>query len=475
MNVLFVASECIPFVKTGGLADVIGSLPQEVKSQQQDADIRVMLPYYDEIASEWQEKMEEVACFHVPVGWRNQHTVIFQLVHREIVYYFVANDYYFSRKGIYGYYDDGERFVYFAHAVVDALAHLDFAPEIIHAHDWQAGLVPALSKIILPEKNIRTVFTIHNIKYQGLIPPDMFDDFFQLSREHFGGLEWRGMINCMKSGIFHADKITTVSPSYAKEIIDPHFGEGLDPILRERENDVTGIINGVDLSEFNPQTDPFVPVPFTYSKLKKKENKLLLQERLRLPEAPDIPMYILVSRLVEQKGLPLLQHIIGEFVQENIQLVILGTGDPEFEWCFQEWARRFPEKVSAQMTFDEALARHMYAGADFLLMPSQFEPCGLSQLIAFQYKTVPIVRETGGLKDTVQPYNEMTCEGNGFSFTHYNAHDFLHVLRYSLQIYHDDVHWAQLYKNVTKTQFSWKDSAAVYTALYQSLENKVYS
>ncbi|MBS4202524.1 glycogen synthase GlgA [Lederbergia citrea] len=467
-NVLFVASECTPFVKTGGLADVIGSLPQSLK-QYERMEVRVILPLYDEISEEWRNQMEYLASFNVPLGWRNQEVSIYTLEHNHILYYFIANDYYFTRKGVYGYYDDGERFVFFSRAVVEALAHIDFKPDIFHAHDWQAGMAVALVKIMQPVEHMKTVFTIHNIKYQGVMPLGTYDDFLQLPAEHIGGMEWNGMLNCLKSALFHADKITTVSPSYAEEIKDPYYSEGLHSILLERSADLVGVLNGIDTNEYNPLKDPSIPVKYRSSRARKKSNKIALQEKIGLPIDSEKPLYIIITRLVEQKGLHLVKHILDDFLQEDVQLAILGTGDEEFESFFAEAAHRYPEKLATILTFDEGLARQLYAGADFFVMPSKFEPCGLAQLIALQYKTVPIVRETGGLKDTIHPFNEITGEGNGFSFTNYNAHDLLSVLRYSLTIFNDPFQWSQLLKNVNKSQFSWKDSASDYANLYEEI------
>lgn len=467
-NVLFVASECTPFIKTGGLADVIGSLPQALK-QNERMEVRVILPLYDEIPPEWRSQMEYHTSFDVPLGWRNQEASIYTLKYNDILYYFISNDYYFTRKGVYGYYDDGERFIFFSRAVIEALSHLDFKPDILHAHDWQAGMTVALAKILQPVEDMKTIFTIHNIKYQGIMPIGTFADFFNLPSEHIGGMEWNGMLNCLKSALFHADKITTVSPSYAREILDPYYSEGLHPILLERSEDLVGILNGIDTREYNPLVDPALPVNYRSARARKKDNKVAIQEKLGLPIDGEKPLYTIITRLVEQKGLHLVQHIIDEFLQEDIQLIILGTGDQEFESYFAEAANRHPHKLVTLLTFDEGLARQLYASADFFIMPSKFEPCGLAQLIALQYKTVPIVRETGGLRDTVSSFNEITGEGNGFSFTNYNAHDLLAVLRYSLAIYHEPLHWPQLIRNVNRSQFSWKDSAREYANMYESL------
>jgi len=467
-KILFTASECTPFVKTGGLADVIGSLPQALLEAKL-SEVRVILPLYDEISSEWREKMKEIATFDVKVGWRDQQATLYSLKHDGIFYYFIANNLYFTRKGIYGYYDDGERFVFFSQAVIDAFPYLDFIPDVLHAHDWQTGLTMAFAKITPPVPNLRTVFTIHNIKYQGVMPHQAFDDLFQLPLEHFAGFEWNGMINCMKTGLFHADKITTVSPSYAEEIKDPYYSEGLHTVLHQRALDLSGVINGINTNDYHPSKDPHIAVNYSHSRVKKKDNKEVLQKEFGLPVNREVPMYVAISRLVEQKGFHLLECILDEFLEQDVQVIVLGTGEYEFEHSFSHLALRHSEKMVTLLKFDEGLARQLYAGADFFIMPSMFEPCGLSQLIALQYKTVPIVRETGGLKDTVQPFNENTGEGNGFSFSHYNAHDLLSVMLYSLDVYHRSDSWARLIKNVNKSQFSWKESAKAYADIYEKI------
>ncbi|MDO6449875.1 glycogen synthase GlgA [Oceanobacillus profundus] len=467
-NILFVASECTPFIKTGGLADVVGSLPQALQKEEK-LEVRVILPLYDEIDDVWKNQMEYLTAFDVQLGWRKQEAQLFMLVHDQITYYFIANDYYFTRKGVYGYYDDGERFVFFSHAVMESLRHLDYRPQVLHAHDWQAGITVALANIMKPIEEMKTIFTIHNLKYQGVMPLHIFDDFFNLGKEHIAGMEWDGMFNCLKSALFHADKITTVSPTYAEEIKNPYYGEGIHGMLQERSDDLLGVLNGIDTKEYNPSSDPNLFVNYRTARLKKRQNRIKLHEEINLPYKEGTPLYIIITRLVEQKGLYLVQHILDEFLEGDVQFIILGTGDPEFENYFADLASRYPDKAQAILSFDEGLARRLYASADFFLMPSKFEPCGLSQLIALQYKTVPVVRETGGLKDTVISYNELTGEGNGFSFANYNAHDLLNVLRYTIKIYANTTEWQNLLKNVNKSQFSWKDSAQQYAEIYTKL------
>ncbi len=467
-NILFAASESTPFMKTGGLADVTGSLPQALNKIRQN-EVRVMLPFYEAMDESYKKEAVKKASFDVPVGWRIQEAHLYELEWEGVVHYFIRNEFYFGRDDVYGYFDDGERFAFFSRAVIESFPYLDFDVDVLHAHDWQTGLAVAFAGILQPKPGLRTVFTIHNIQHQGWMGPDAFYDVLNIGPEHFAGLEWHGMINCMKAALHHTDKITTVSPSYAQEIRQPYYGEGLDPVLNARSADLMGIINGINTDDYNPATDPNLAEPYTTSRLKKKANKRRLQKQLCLKDDPDIPMYSIVSRLVEQKGFHLLEHILDEFLQENVQVVLLGTGDTAFEQSFAYFSSRYPDKMSALLRFSEPLARQIYAASDFFIMPSKFEPCGLSQLIALQYKTIPIVRETGGLKDTVQPYNEITGEGNGFSFANYNAHELLYSLRYSMLVYHRPELFKPLIANVNRSRFSWKDSAELYNGLYDEL------
>ncbi|MFV9509698.1 glycogen synthase GlgA [Tepidibacillus sp. LV47] len=476
MNVLFVASEGVPFIKTGGLADVIGSLPKELK--RQEIDVRVFLPNYKQIPKEFKEKMVLMKTLEISLEWRKQYCGILKYKYQDVTYYFIDNQFYFNRDQIYGYngtFDEAERFAYFSKAVLEALPHIDFQPQIIHLHDWQTALISVFLKAYYQYydfyKNIRTVFTIHNLRYQGVFPKSILGDLFDLPEEFFtmDGIEFYGQVNFLKGGLVFSDKITTVSPTYAKEIQYPYFGEALDGILRKRNNDLSGILNGIDEDEYNPATDPHLFARYDHSLEQKKKNKMKLQEDLALPIRPDIPMIAIVSRLVAQKGLDLIIHVLDELLSEDIQMIILGTGERYYEQIFLDAMIRFPEKLSVHILFDERLARQIYAASDFLLMPSLFEPCGLSQLIALRYHSVPIVRETGGLNDTVQPYNEWTKEGNGFSFTNYNAHDMLYTIRRAIHFYYDQDHWNQIHNNTAKLDYSWKFSAKQYLELYRHL------
>ncbi|WP_370514471.1 glycogen synthase GlgA [Alteribacillus sp. YIM 98480] len=467
LNILFTASECTPFIKTGGLADVIGSLPAALKNEQH-CNINVILPFYEDIKLN-QSETDLVASFNVPVGWRNQEASLHKLSHNNITYYFIKNSYYFGRKGTYGYFDDGERFVFFSRAVIESLPFLSFTPDIIHSHDWQTGLVPAFLKILQPITGVKCVFTIHNIQYQGIMPANMFNELLNIGSEHMFGMEWDGLLNCMKAGIYHADLLTTVSPSYAKEIQYSYYGEGLDPLLRKRQENLYGVVNGIDTSEFNPKTDTSLYKNYYHSSDDKKENKKALQKEANLPVSSETPVIGIISRLVEQKGLSLVTCMLHEILQEDVQLIILGTGDNSIEDTLLEAAHTHKEQIVFYNFFNEALARRIYAGSDFFLMPSRFEPCGLGQLIALRYETAPIVRETGGLRDTVVPFNEYTKEGNGFSFTNYNAHDMFHAIQYALNTYHTPELWDNILNNIYASSISWHQSAKKYLSMYEEL------
>lgn len=477
MKILFAASEAVPFVKSGGLADVIGSLPEALK--RQSLDVSVILPKYADIPEEFKAKMETARTLTVYLGWRNQYCGIQELDMNGIHYYFVDNEFYFRRQGLYGYGDDAERFVYFSRAVLEALPHLDFKPDILHCHDWQTGLIPYLLRRVYGEhpfyQSIKTVFTIHNLRYQGRFNRQLMQDLLGVGDDAFGigddSLEYYGDGNCMKAGLSFADYITTVSRTYAEEIQTEYFGEGMDGVLRKRSwnGQLSGILNGLDNDLFDPMKDPNLEEPFRNALSKKRKNKAALQAELGLPVDERIPMIGIVSRLVDQKGLDLIQAVMDEILAENLQLVVLGTGEWKYEHLFQDKAYWHPDKVCAHITFNDGLARRIYAASDMFLMPSHFEPCGLGQLIAFRYRAVPIVRETGGLKDTVTAYNEMTEEGTGFTFYDYNAHEMLFAIKRALNCYQDDGVWNTIVKNISKVDFGWEQSAKQYASLYKKL------
>ncbi|SCW28485.1 starch synthase [Paenibacillus tianmuensis] len=473
MKVLFAASEAVPFVKTGGLADVIGSLPKELAKQ--GIDVRVILPKYEDIPARFTEQMENVASFTLQMGWRSLYCGIQKLEHDGITFYFVDNEYYFRRKGCYGYGDDSERFAFYCRAVLDALPHIDYMPDLLHCHDWQAGMIPVLYKAHFSHQplfsHLKTIVTIHNLKYQGVFGKEQFQDFFALGVEHLHGyaLEMHGGASFLKGGLLYSDYITTVSPTYAEEIQTPYYGEHLDGLLRSQSGRLQGILNGIDYEEFDPMTDSHLEVNYRDSYAKKQANKLKLQERLGLPVDKDMPLIALVTRLVDQKGLALIDRVIADLMALDAQWVVLGTGEPRFEDLFRWAAGAFPDKLSAQILFNEALARQIYAGSDLFLMPSLFEPCGIGQLIAMRYCSVPIVRETGGLRDTVTPYDETTGEGAGFSFANYNAHDMLFTIERAVRLYREPGVWTNLMNNIKKKDFSWHKSAQQYADLYRQL------
>lgn len=476
MKVLFVAAEGVPFCKTGGLADVIGSLPRELKSQ--GVEVAVMMPKYKGIAGKFQQEMELIDTCTVKLGWRRQYCGVQSLKHNGVPFYFLDNEYYFKRPGYYGYFDDAERFAFFNRAVLEALAVIDFKPDVIHCHDWHTGMVPVFLTQYRDKpgyEQIRTVFTIHNLKYQGVFPNSIMQDLLNLGWEHFhtDGIEFHNNVSFMKGGLNYSDRLTTVSPTYAEEIQIPYYGCNLDGVLRKRGGQIQGILNGIDYDEWNPLTDPYIDTHYrTGACRKKRQNKLKLQEELNLPVSEEIPMLGMITRLVDQKGLDLVAHVIEEILALDIQLVVLGTGEMHYENMFRDLAYRYPEKVSANILFDNGLAHKIYAASDLFLMPSQFEPCGLGQLIALRYGSLPIVRETGGLKDTVVPFDEETSEGTGFTFANYNAHEMLFKIEEAVELYKDKRLWMNLVRNAMKQDFSWKSSANQYIELYADLAKK---
>ncbi|MBM7570731.1 glycogen synthase GlgA [Aquibacillus albus] len=478
MNILMVGSECTPFIKTGGLADVLGSLPQALK--EQGTDVRVVLPKYQEMNQEWKEQLKLWDELTVSLGWRNQYAGIEYMEYNGITYYFIDNEYYFKRSNLYGYGDEAERFVFFNRAVLEMVRKLGWIPDVLHCHDWQAGLIPLFLHTHYKEdslyQGIKTVFTIHNVKYQGIFPQSVLHDLMDLDERLMtdDGLEFFGNINFMKGALNFADYISTVSKTYADEIQTPYYGENLDGVLRKHADKLTGIINGINDKEFNPLTDEALAYPYRSSLIKKAQNKMWLQEKLGLPVRKDVPMIGLVSRLVEQKGLDLVGRVIDELLyQDDVQFVILGTGDYQYEQMLEWCQYRHPEKMSINITFQESLARQIYAASDMFLMPSRFEPCGIGQLIALRYLSAPIVRETGGLVDTVTSFNEETEEGNGFTFANFNAHDMLFSIRRAISFYHDEQMWRKLMKNIAKSQMSWKYSANQYMDLYKEVTQTV--
>ncbi|WP_100371870.1 glycogen synthase GlgA [Bacillus sp. FJAT-45037] len=471
MNVVMVATECTPFFKTGGLADVLGSLPQAIAKLGHK--VTVFLPKFHAMPSSVYEQLQRMDTFSVSVTWRNQHCAVLSYQQNDVTYYFIENDYYFDRQPFYGQADDAERFIFFTHAVLEAIERLDLTPDVLHCHDWQTGLIPAYIRARSGEIVPKTIYTIHNLRYQGVFPHSVFDELLHLEKEHQIGLDHNNAINFMKAGIVHADSITTVSPTYAREIQERAFGEGLNSLLWMRRHEVTGIINGLDDHMYNPATDLQLPVTYHHQPERKRENKKLLQERLGLDVHEHTPLLSIVSRLVEEKGLSLVIDTIGDLLQaEDVQLVVLGSGDKHFEDTFASLAHEYAGRVAFYKGFSEELASFIYAASDFFLMPSRFEPCGLSQLIALRYETVPIVRETGGLKDTISSFNEFTEEGNGLSFTNYNKDDFLYTVRRGLWLYRQEDLWNQLQSNIYQCHYNWDTSAKAYEQVYQNVRTK---
>ena len=478
MKVLFVASEAVPFIKTGGLADVAGSLPKSLKAE--GVDIRVILPKYGSIKEEWISKMSHVGNITVPVSWRDKYAGVDMIEHDGVTYYFLDNEEYFKRDSLYGYFDDAERFAFFSRAVLNVLPMLDFWPDVIHTNDWHAGMVNVFLKLdhIGDERyaGIKTLFSIHNLKYQGVFPKSVMNDVLGLDWKYFnnGDLEFYDAVNYMKAGIIYADFVGTVSRTYAQEIQYDYFGENLDGLLRKRSDSLFGIVNGIDYDVYNPATDKNLLYTYDVNSWNKKvDNKVRLQEYLGLPVKRDTPIIAMVTRLVDAKGLELLVRIMDELLAtEDAQFVLLGTGDKRYEDWFQGLQWRFPDKVSANIRFSNQLAQRIYASADIFLMPSIYEPCGIGQLIALRYGTVPVVRATGGLRDTIQPYNKYTGEGNGYIFENINAHDMAYVIKQALGDYRDKSVWNHLVENAMNSDYSWKNSAKEYINLFSRLVGK---
>lgn len=476
MKILFSASECVPFVKTGGLADVVGALAPVLASQGHD--VRVVIPMYSSIPQEYAGEMVHVCDFEVQLGWRRQYCGIEMLKRDGVTWYFMDNKYYFGRPYIYGLGgDEYERFGFFCRGVLNMLPLIDFQPDVIHAHDWQSGMVPALLKIQYAHlpfyANIKTVFTIHNLQYQGIFGIREVQDILGLGDSLWTDdkLECFGCANFMKAALVYADIITTVSPSYSEEIQTAYYGERLDGLLRARHDSLFGVLNGIDIADYNPATDKRIACTYSDDDLKgKAECKRELQESLGLQVDPDIPIIGMVGRLSNQKGLDLVDYVIADIMRQNVQLVVLGMGDARYFNLFSWAENEYKGRIAARFTMDHALAHQIYAGSDMFLMPSQFEPCGLSQMIALRYGTLPIVRETGGLRDTVLSYNEFTGEGNGFSFFNYNAHDMLHVIERAIGYYENDKEtWRKLQHCGMTGDYSWTHSAAEYLRLYENL------
>ncbi|MBQ6061191.1 MAG: glycogen synthase GlgA [Clostridia bacterium] len=476
MKILFTASESVPFVKTGGLADVVGALAPVLAAQGHD--VRVIIPDFSAIPQEYTEKMVHVCDFEVQLGWRRQYCGIEKIEMDGVIWYFMDNKFYFGRPYIYGMGgDEYERFGFFCRGVLNMLPLIDFQPDVIHAHDWQSGMVPALLKIQYAHLpfygKIKTVFTIHNLQYQGIFGIREVQDILGLGDSLWTDdkLECFGCANFLKAALVYSDAITTVSPSYSEEIQTAYYGERLDGLLRARKKDLHGVLNGIDMVDYDPKSDTRIASVYSIGDMGGKAAcKKALQEELGLDVRPDVPIIGMVGRLSNQKGLDLVDYVIADIMRLDIQLVVLGMGEGRYFNLFS-WAEgEYKGRVAARFTMDHALAHKIYAGADMFLMPSQFEPCGLSQMIAMRYGTVPIVRETGGLRDTVLSYNEFSGEGNGFTFFNYNAHDMLHTIERAVDYYlhHRDI-WQIIQKRGMEGDYSWTHSAGEYMKIYRDL------
>ncbi len=479
LKVLYVASEAVPFVKTGGLADVAGSLPKALKKQ--GVDIRVVMPKYGKIDREYLDKMEHVYDGELTVSWRKKFLGIDKLVLDGVTFYFIDNQEYFYRDGFYGYGDDAERFSFFARAVLEIPQQEDFWPDVIHANDWHAALTNVYLRLhFMGDERygkIKTIFTIHNLKYQGVFSKDVMEDVLGIDWKYFnnGDFEYYDAVNFMKAAIVYSDNVTTVSRTYAEEIQYDYFGEGLDGLLRNRAADLHGIVNGLDFDLYNPETDKYLTEPFTKFNVKnamerKIDNKAALQRQLNLPVERQTPLVAMVSRLVEPKGLDLVIRVLDELLEhEDMQFVLLGVGDKVYEDWFKELAWRHPTKVSTNIYFSDEMAQRIYAASSIFLMPSAYEPCGIGQLISMRYGSIPVVRATGGLKDTVVPYNKATRTGNGFLFSNYNAHEMMSTIKKALTLFRDFNSWKILIQNAMQSDYSWARSAKEYKALYERL------
>ncbi len=466
MKILFAAAECFPFVVTGGLGDVISALPKALKKLNAKNDIRVVLPLYSDIPQELKDSMHFVKSITVRLSWRSQYCGIQFTEIDGIKYYFIDNEYYFKRKGIYGHFDDAERFAFFCKSVFEILPHIDFIPDVIHAHDWHTALVPIYATLKykkMPEySGIKTVFTIHNIQYQGVFSKEIMSDILDIDPSDVSTVEYDGAINLMKGAIELADSVNTVSPTYAEEIKTPYYAHGLDSIINERSFKICGILNGIDTVRYNPNTDKNIVKHYSAQKPEGKAvNKTAIQNEFGLSPDPSVPVIGVITRLVEHKGIDLVACILKKLLEENVQVIVLGKGDAHYEDFFSTVAAQFPDKLSVKIMYDTSLASRIYAGADMILMPSKTEPCGLVQMVSCRYGTLPIVRATGGLRDSI------TDGENGFVFHDYNAHHMLDTINRAISAFNDKETWVKLVNNAMTSDFTWKASAKKYMELYK--------
>ena len=486
MKILFATSEAAPYAKSGGLGDVAGALPSEL-NKIKDNEVCIVMPYYGTIKNNPEIGAEYVTGFYMPLAWRGTYVGVFKKVIKskgvgknkraDLTYYFIDNEYYFCRNtNPYGYVDDGERFAFFSKAVLEFLNHVDFAPDIIHCNDWQTGPLCVYLKEIyghmMPYSKIKTLYTIHNLQYQGRFAPSTLD-MMGLPGWIWNNVEFYDSVSFMKMGLVYCDYISTVSETYAYEIQTPEYGYGMEGILRSRANRLKGIVNGIDFVANNPATDKHIVKHFDAEHPEgKAENKRALQERLGL-EQRDVPVIGMITRLADQKGIDIFAHVVDEMMRRDVQFVLLGTGEASYEYLFRAMEASYPGRVSANIFFDESLAQQIYASSDLFLMPSKFEPCGLGQMFSLRFGTVPIVRKTGGLADTIQHYDPETKEGNGFVFENYDSWGLMWAIDEALKTYHmGKEEWIHVVKNAMNSDYSWESSADKYIALYEQLKNE---
>lgn len=469
MKILFASSEAVPYAASGGLADVVGTLPKAIGSKGHDCS--VVIPLYKSIKQELRDEMNLITTITVDVSWRKQYCGIYKAEYSGVTYFFIDNEYYFKRDGLYGFYDDCERFVFFDRAVLEMLKYIDFKPDIISCNDWQTALIPVYYNIYYKYQQgycgIKTVFTIHNIEYQGKYGKEILDEVMGIPMYNAGLLEYDGSINMMKGAIETADIVTTVSPGYAWEILDPWYAHGLDRILVTKQYKLKGILNGIDTDFYNPENDPEIAGNFSSSDISgKAECKAALIKELALDDT-DEPIIGIVSRFVKHKGIDLIRYAFEDIIAMGMKFVILGSGEKIYEDFFCEMAARYPGKVSVDLGFIPELARRIYAGSDMFLMPSQSEPCGLAQMISMRYGTAPIVRETGGLRDTVRDNGGIN--GNGYTFKTYNADDMLDAVKRAKSDYENKDVWSSLVKRALECNNSWSASADIYIETFNEL------
>ncbi len=468
-KIVFLGSEAAPFIATGGLADVLGSLPKAL-AKNKNLDVSVILPLYSNISNEFKSKFKFITNFNVSLAWRWQYAGIYYYKFNEVNFYFIDNEYYFKRDGnIYGFYDDGERFAFFSRAALDTLSRLDIYPDILHCNDWQtASAILYLKGMYYGDekyRKIKTVFTIHNIEYQGNFGMDTYENLFGFTSVMKNFIEFNGQVNLMKGAIEMTDIVSTVSPTYAEEIKHSYYAHGLENIINRNVQKLSGILNGIDIDYYNPETDKCLFKNYSHKDLSGKEVcKSELQKMLSLPVKKDVPIIAIISRLVSHKGLDLVRQVLETLLSQDVQIVILGKGEIGYENYFTHISHTYQGKCATIIAYNQDLSRKIYSGADIFLMPSKSEPCGLSQMIASRYGTVPVVRETGGLNDSIKAYTGV--KGNGFTFADYNAYDMLYVINEAIKTYHDKKAWADVQNRAMTTDFSWNNQADEYLKLY---------